>query len=347
MRTFFNRRRFIKSAALLAGSVAVARPADVFSQTPNIIMTVKGPVQPKDMGITLTHEHVLVDFTPVAQQKPNAYNPQEVYQVALPYLQQAKQAGCRTFIDCTPTYLGRDPLLLWKLSQDTGLHILTNTGYYGARDDQNLPEHAFTETADQLSQRWALEFEKGILGTSVKPGFIKIGVDNGKLSDMDRKLVQAAARTHLKTGLTIAAHTGPAVAAFDEIAILQEEGVSLNAWIWVHAQSEPDLEAHVRAAQAGAWISLDGLGWNATKQHLKAVVNLKQNGLLNRVLLSHDAGWYHVGELGGGKYQPYTALFTEFIPAFQQSGFTEPEINQLLVQNPQEAFTIRVRRADG
>ena len=215
--------------------------------------------------------------------------------------------GCRTFIDCTPAYLARDPLLLKRLSEASGLQILTNTGYYGARNDECLPAHAFTENADQLANRWEREFRDGIEGTGIRPGFMKIGVDEGHLSEMDRKLITAAARTHARTGLTIAAHTGKALGAFDQLAILQQERISPSAWIWVHAQSEDDKAKHAEAARLGAWVSFDGLGWNATERHVEFVVAMQEKRLLHRVLVSHDAGWYHVGEPEGGQFQPFEA----------------------------------------
>lgn len=61
------------------------------------------------------------------------------------------------------------------------------------------------------------EWEHGIGKTDIRPRFIKIGVDPGSLSPIDRKLVQAACRAHLETGLTIAVHTGPARPAFEEL----------------------------------------------------------------------------------------------------------------------------------
>jgi phosphotriesterase-related protein len=64
---------------------------------------------------------------------------------------------------------------------------------------------------------------------------------------------------------------------------------------------------------------------------------------LKRVLISHDAGWYEVGKPEGGEFRPYDTLFNQFLPALKESGFTQDEIHQLLVVNPREAFTIRVR----
>src|SRR5262249_1120258 len=68
--------------------------------------------------------------------------------------------------------------------------------------------------------RWLREWKDGIDDTGIRPGFIKIGVDAGALTVVNRKLVLAAARTHLENGLTIAAHTGDGVAALEEMKVL-------------------------------------------------------------------------------------------------------------------------------
>lgn len=307
------------------------------------IMTVNGEILAKQMGKTLQHEHVMVDFIGADSVSSDRYNPEEVYKVVLPYLKEVKESGCQTFIECTPAYLGRDPKLLVRLSEATGLNIITNTGYYGARQNQYLPHHAFKETADQLAGRWINEWLNGIDNTNVRPGFIKIAVDQGELTDIHEKLVRAAARTHLKTGLTIASHTGPAIGAFEEIEILKEEGVDPSAFIWVHAQVEENVEYHVKAAQMGAWISFDGLGWEKPEAYVRLLANMKSQDLLNKVLISHDAGWYHVGEPNGGNFIGFTTLFNKLLPALKDSGFTDNEINLLLVINPAEAFSVRVK----
>lgn len=66
--------------------------------------------------------------------------------------------------------------------------------------------------------------------------------------------------------------------------------------------------------------------------------------LLHRVLLSHDNGWYSVGEPEGGDVQPYTSLFAELLPALRREGFSEDEIHQLVVTNPARAFATGVRK---
>ena len=174
---------------------------------------------------------------------------------------------------------------------------------------------------------------------------MKIGVDAGPLSDVDRKLVRAAARAHLATGLTMAVHTGPATGAFDELDVLAEEGVHPSAWIWVHAQNEADMSRHVEAAERGGWVEFDGVHPDRIEHYVALVTNMKQHGLLGHVLVSHDAGWYHVGEPGGGDFRAYNTLFESLLPALQAAGLTDGDVEQLVVRNPAEAFAVRVRES--
>lgn len=337
-----NRREFLfaASAGALAGCMT-ARPLPTLGS----VMSVRGPIAPSELGITLAHEHAMVDFRPLDTAEGAGYDPSEVVETVLPHLTRIRELGVQTFVDATPAYLGRDPVVLRALSERSGLHILTNTGYYGARNDAFLPEHAFEESAETLAERWILEWREGIGGTSVRPGFVKIGVDPGSLSDMDATLIRAAAITHRETGLTIASHTGSAEAALEQIDVLREEGVDPSAWIWVHAHVEEDLDAHVQVARRGAWVELDGIGPNRIDRHVELVQNMMRHRLLGRVLVSQDAGWYSVGENGGGDFRGYETLFTDFVPALREAGVSDQEVGRLLRINPAEAFRTRVRRA--
>jgi phosphotriesterase-related protein len=242
-------------------------------------------------------------------------------------------------VECTPAYLGRDARLLQRLSTGSGVTILSNTGYYGAAEDKHVPAFAYTETAEQLAARWIREAERGIDDTAIKPAFMKIGVDAAPLSEIDAKLVRAAARTHRETGLPIASHTGTGAAAMAELDLLEAAGVPASAFIWVHAQSERDHTFHVRAARRGAWVEFDGISPSSLARHLELVQRMQAEGLLERVIVSHDAGWYHVGEPGGGQFRPYTTLFTDFVPGMKSAGFSEADVQRVLVENPRRALT--------
>lgn len=319
------------------GELAARQP----SQRAAFVQTVTGPIPAAQLGLTLMHEHVLVDFIGADQVSPQRYDANQAFTSVLPHLLQARKNGCRTLVECTPAYLGRDVVLLRRLSEASDLHILTNTGLYGAAKDKHLPRYAFTESAEQLATRWTREFEHGIDGSSIKPAFMKIGVDEAPLSEVDRTLVRAAALTSRNTGLPIASHTGTGLAAIAELEVLDEARVPASSFIWVHAQSERDPAFHTRAAKAGAWLEFDGISETSVARHVELVAQMKAQGLLGRVLVSHDAGWYRVGEPGGGQFRPFDTLFTKFIPALTAAGVTSGETNSLLVENPRQALTAR------
>ena len=85
--------------------------------------------------------------------------------------------------------------------------------------------------------------------------------------------------------------------------------------------------------------------WGDFDNYADSLVNLKSADMLHRVLISHDAGWFHPGEVNGGDFKGYTNIFTEVIPRLKKLGFVQAEFDQLLVKNPAEAFAIRVRQA--
>ena len=337
-----NRREFLRVSG--AGCIGALEAAAAFAQSPSAegrVMTALGPIPPGRFGSALAHEHVLVDFIGADAVTRDRYDAGEAYEVVLPYLRTARRLGCSGFVECTPAYLGRDPRLLARLAKATGLHIVTNTGYYGAANDRYVPRHAFEETADQLADRWVKEWLDGIDGTGIRPGFIKTGVDAGPLSAIDRTLVRAAGRTHRRTGLAIASHTGDTVAALDQLAVLADERVRPDAFIWVHAQNDWDLESRAGAARNGAWIEIDNVGEQTVGVCVERVEALKQRGCLNRLLVSHDAGWYRPGEPRGGAFRGFETVYTAFVPALRTAGWTAEDLDLLLVANPAAAFTIR------
>lgn len=316
-------------------------------------MTVQGPIPADSMGLALIHEHVFLDWSGADGINPAEWDEEAAFRLILPYLQEMKAQGVRSFLECTPAFLGRNPRLLRRLADSTGLQILTNTGYYGARNDAHLPEHTLTETSEQLAKRWVQEWEEGIEGTGIRPGFIKIGVEV-PLSPLHEKLVRAAAIAHRETGLAIVAHTGPEAGAFRELEILAEEGVAPDVLVWTHAQ-QGAREAHVEIARRGAWVSLDGMGWidpaghqgdsTALMDYIGMLQNLKAHRMLHRTLVSHDAGWYTHGA-AEQEFKPFNAIFRLVLPELEKAGFSPAEIRQLLVENPKAAYAIQAQRPE-
>ena len=309
-------------------------------------MTVTGWIPAEEMGITLTHEHIMIDWSGADSMVYGAWDQDSIILIVHPYLQEIKDLGCNTVIECTPSYMGRDPVVYRELSEKTGVNIIFSTGYYGAINNRFIPSHAWDETGEQLAARWLEEWEGGVHGTGIRPGIIKIAVFfDTTLTELHQKIVRAAALTHLESGLTIVAHTGPGERAYEQLEILEKEGVSPEAFVWTHALMGTK-DDHVKIGKMGSWVSFDKID---TEQEtidflIDVLIHMKENDLLNKVLLSHDAGWYNVGQPGGGDFRPYTPLFTHLVPAMKDAGFTEEEVEQVLVKNPAEAYTVKVRK---
>jgi phosphotriesterase-related protein len=335
-----KRRTFLKSTlAGAAGSALIMRNASsAGNQT--MLQTVRGPVPAESAGVMLPHEHLMVDFVGADKVSRDRYDADAVYNAVLPHLQKAKDLGVDTLVECTPAYLARDAALLKRWSEAVGIHILTNTGYYGASNDQFVPAHAYEESAEQLAARWVAEWKDGIEDTGIRPGFIKTAVDNGELSDIDEKLLRAAAKTQRTTGLTIGCHTTEARAARDVLTLLKEEDVPAGRFIWIHAQTVDDGPLHAEFARAGYWVEFDGISPDSVDLHLRRLQRMKHENLLDRVLVSHDAGWYSVGEPEGGDFRDFDTLFTQFLPALREADFSDEQIEQLTRQNPQTAFAV-------
>jgi predicted metal-dependent phosphotriesterase family hydrolase len=310
------------------------------------VVTVSGWLDAPEMSFSLPHEHVLVDFIGADSISAGRYNQDSAFNKILPYVLEFKNAGGKTIVECTPAYLGRDPALLKRLSEATGVQFITNTGYYGAVGEKYLPAHAFAESAEEIADRWIMEWNKGIDGTGIQPGFMKLSADKGPLTETQAKLIHAAAITHLETGLVIAVHNGDGAAAQQEVGILEENGVSAEAFIWVHAQNEKDSTIHKSMAKRGAWIEFDGLNENNIERYVSFLKYAKAEKFLDKVLISHDAGWYHVGETGGGEYRGYLTLINTLLPRLASEGFKESEVRMFTQDNPGRAFAIKTRQKD-
>ncbi len=325
----------VSRRAFLAAACAPAA-----AQSRGRVNTVAGPIDSGALGVTLMHEHVVTDLRAPAERAPGDYRREDAVEQALPHFVGLRVAGGRTLVEPTPIYIGRDVEALREVSQRSGVQIVASTGIYGAASQRFIPGYARSESAEQLAARYVREFADGMDGTTIKPGLIKTGVNpQTPLPPVERKLVRAAALAHLETGLTVAAHTGPAAPVLEELAIIEEAGMDPSRFIWVHAQNENDHAARIAVAKRGAWVELDGVGPDSAERHLEAAARLASAGCLGRTLISQDAGWYRPGPERGSKYRGYAYLLETFVPMLRRGGFSQDDVDQLLVRNPRQALT--------
>lgn len=312
------------------------------------VETVKGSISATEMGPTLIHEHLITNFQGTQTEVQLLEREKEAISELLPYLLDLKSLGYQTLIECTPSHIGKNPELLLKLSEASGLNIITNTGLYAAVDKKYLPEYAYTASPGELATRWMKDWETGIGSTGIRPGFIKLGVGADRLDSVERKIFRAGMMVSEATGMPMAVHTGGEKAIFTQLQLAREQDFDTDRMIWTHAQNGTD-SSRVAMAKQGIWISLDGVNEGGMQSYLDMLHALKDHGLLNRLLISHDDGWSFEGEtpalqlkpFGNGNNTPYQSIEKFLVPALRRAGYSEKEIRMLLVDNPREAFSLR------
>ena len=340
MAVFIQTRR--EALRLLSATAAVSIVPPAWGAKGTTIRTVSGSIPASSFGFVLPHEHVMVDFIGAQKTNRSRWNPDDVVAVMQPYLLAAKQRGVRGFVDCTPAYLARDPLVLKKLALGTGLHILTNTGYYGDAKGLYLPPSVQNETATRIAARWLAEWENGIEDTGVRPGFVKIRVDGlavapTRMSEMDDKLLTAAAMVNNKTNSAVICHS-PGPSGLSAALRFAAKGGDPGKFVVAHCDDN-GVDLNQQIAVAGSWVSIDAIGRKTEAEHLSIVMPILQKSP-RQLLISMDSGWYHVGEPGGGKINDFNALSDRFLPALRRAGVTAAEINRLTVENPARVFAL-------
>ena len=90
-----------------------------------MIQTVLGEINQIDLGITMCHEHIAMDLSPVRKEQDSVFTDEELIQKELGYL---VELGCKSVIEVTSQDMGRDVLALQRHAQKTGLNIICSTG---------------------------------------------------------------------------------------------------------------------------------------------------------------------------------------------------------------------------
>ncbi|MCX7845174.1 MAG: aryldialkylphosphatase [Dictyoglomaceae bacterium] len=312
-----------------------------------MIITVLGEIKPEDLGKTLVHEHVAVDFSPAEEQIFITHELREdIVNTMKPYLEQIKSLGFKTLIECTPKFVGRDVKGLKALSEITGINIITNTGFYAFGNYKHIPLNMRDYSPEDFAKIFIEEWKKGIEDTGIRPGFIKTSVNHGPLGELDKKIIIACAITHLETGLTIACHTGEKVCAIEVANIIEKEGVDPSALVIVHADAIEDFNAHLELLNRGFILEYDSIGGRPIEYHVELLDKVIKRGFIDQILISHDAGWYTINEKDGGKerIRAYTDVSLKLLPELYKKGYDESIEKILLIENPKRIFDVRVRR---
>ena len=299
------------------------------------IQTVLGPIEPADLGVTLMHEHTLVDAWEWGGRLgyDSTVDDEELLVEELAFY---RDAGGSALVDVTPIGLRRDPSGMRRLAEATGLHIIMGCGWYRERV---YPAYIHELSTNALADLLVKELEEGGEG-GIRPGIIgEIGTERFHVTPAEEKVFRAAARAQRATGATVTTHTTHfGDLAHEQMDILLEEGVPPERIVIGHLGERRGVKGELAIAERGVYVEIDHVGRPASAgtqpewRRARNVAELVQAGYLERVLISMDICANSLLRWNGGHGFDY--LLTTFVPLLREEGLTEEEIRIILVDNP-------------
>ncbi len=339
------------------------------------VQTVSGPISPNEMGITLSHEHVLMDLTCLLdepkdkEKRKSAYEPLTSENAgyfryhmlenrdnlllldekqAIRELSAFKHAGGRTVVDATPcSDIGRDPLGVKHVSEATGLHTIMGSGYY-LKISQRL-EVMNQRSEEDIAHEFIENMINGIEKTGVRSGLIgEIGV-SWPLDDCEKKVLRAACLAQKETGAPLVIHPGRSEESpFEIIEIAKQTGADLNHTAMIHMERTIfDPKKRYELAELGCYLEFDSFGFEGywpdppielpnDFQRIRQIQDLFARGFGDRILISHDLWSKCRYRCFGG--HGYSHILDNAVPAMLSLGMNEGEIDALLIENPRKFF---------
>jgi phosphotriesterase-related protein len=340
------------------------------------VMTVLGPVPVNEMGVTLMHEHILIDasnkWVPPACCAGRHIGEQKVHigilgalrmnplmnrdncrlvdvDLAVEELMKFRELGGATVVDPTNIGIGRNPLALQDVARRTGLGVVMSTGFYL---EASHPAYVRERSVDELAAQ--LMFEVGALERKpdVAAGLIgEIGVSAAFTAEEEKSL-RAAARASAATRVPLSVHLPGWVRHGHRVLdIVEAEGANLQHTVLCHMNpSLSDVAYQHTLAQRGAWLEYDMIGMDyyyadeqaqspSDEENARAIRALIDAGYADRVLLSQDVFLKMMLTRYGGFGYGY--VLEHFVPRLKRHGVTDAQIETMLIANPARVFSSR------
>ena len=340
-----------------------------------MVQTVLGPVAPSELGPTMTHEHLLIDFLCMFNPPPeasvrargfepvtlenlgwvryNSYNNRDNLMLmdegtAIAEAVLYKRVGGGTIVDVTTIGIGRDPLALARIARASNLNVVMGAGYYV---DAVHPEGMDAMTESDIAAQIVSDIQQGVGDTGVKAGIIgEIGC-TWPLTANERKVLRAAASAQRSTGAAILIHPGRDEAAPREILdVLAEAGADVGRVIMGHLdRTVTDFETLLDLASGGCYLEWDLFGNESSyyplsdiampsdAQRIDIVVKMVAEGYGERIVISHDVCQKHRLVRYGG--HGYGHIVENIVPRMRRR-LSAAEVDAIVVENPARILTL-------
>ncbi len=299
------------------------------------LITTLGPMTRDQLGMILPHEHVFVDLRTPDQPGYAEADPADVVRLMAPEIERIKALGVTALVECTTGGVGRRADIDRAVSEATGFPIVVPTGNYR---EPWIPGWVADASEEALRDWMLAELTGQIEASGVQAGWIKLSAGDDGITDLEARILRAAAAAGRETNAVIGSHTIRGRVVMDQLDIIEAAGYDPSRFISIHTQEEPDREMHFAVARRGAWIEYDSVGRADDEPLVEMIGRVLDGGFGKQLLLSHDLGWYDPAKPGGGQPRPYTHLSEVLIPKLVRSGIDEKTIVQLTHDNPFNAF---------
>ena len=346
------------------------------------VQTVLGTIEPRELGITLSHEHLLVDLTrfpgdPEESIAPELYdqplsleNLGYVSYYHVPNLDNARlddvdtaidearlyvERGGKSMIDATCVGIGRDPEALAHISRETGLNVIMGASYYV---EKAHPDDMDQRSEDDIVAEIVRDVTEGVDDTGIKSGIIGEVGCSWPLADNERKVLRASGRAQRITGAPLLIHPGrDETAPMEIVDILREVGADIGHTIISHVERtvfQKDILR--RLAETGCYLSWDQFGreisyyWPNTKIDMPSdgtkiadVAWAVSEGFADQVMVAHDICYKtRLIKYGG---HGYFYLLGHIVPRMLAKGVPQEAIDKMLVDNPAAALVFTEPKA--
>lgn len=199
------------------------------------------------------------------------------------------------------------------------------------------------------------EIREGVDGTSVKAGIIgEIGC-SCPWTDAEKRSMRAAVIAQQETGapLTIHPGRGDPNAAFEIVAFITQAGADLSRTIIDHIERRlAGADAVLRMADTGVVLEFDMFGQETSHfaatgkpfdlsgdgARLTWMRALIDRGHVDQIVISHDICQKPRLQSFGG--HGYSHIYRNVIPMMHQRGYTDREIETILVDTPRRLLAI-------
>ena len=306
------------------------------------IETVLGPIPESKLGITLSHEHVLVFMGAENHIYPWLFDWGKTRDKVTRELTEAKSGGIDTLIDLTTPDLGRDVRFVAEVAEASRMNVVVATGIW-----RDVPRSFWERDPDKIADIFVREIEVGIEDTGIKAGVIKVANDAEGVTSKAEPVVRGAARALMRTGCPISTHQwAPKEVGRRQVEIFQEEGAPMDRICIGHSADTTDVAYLEELLNAGVYLSMDrypgGPGRPDWRQRNATVKALIDNGWTDRLMLGHD---YAPGPVMAGREAPelkrsgYLQLASVALPALRSDGVSDDDIDTMLRDVPRKFLT--------